>query len=307
MLEGVNPPAIDALQAGPVFHHQAMATTWEIRLRTEDVAEARNAAGEAFREVDRLERLLSRFQEGGEIWCINHLKAGEQLHVNEETHECLLRAMRMHEVSGGAFHPGLGGVMDRVRAEDDWKDEFEALEQGCLVVDDESPIVACVAPGFQIDLGAIGKGYALDCIRKMLGEWGYSDMLLNAGGSSLLGTGGKWEVRLLGDSIRPMVSLQDMAVGSSGTSVQGQHIVDARSGAREAKNHRSWAFANEAAYADALSTAALLLNADEIEQMLATFGEPCVVLLETLEGNRLIKKLHSSSEEVARQIGLVKA
>ena len=303
----MNPPAIDALQTGPVFHHQAMATTWEIRLRSDDPVETKNAAGEAFREVDRLERLLSRFQEGGEIWCVNHLKAGEQLHVNEETHECLLRAMRMHEISGGMFHPGLGGVMDRVRAEDDWAEEFTALEQGCLVVDDVRPIVACVEPGFQIDLGAIGKGFALDCVRKMLSEWGYHDMLLNAGGSSLLGVGGEWEVRLLGDSLRPMVKLQDMAVGSSGTSVQGQHIVDVRHGTREARNHRSWAFTSEAAYADALSTAALLMEGEEIESMLKAFGEPAVVLLETLEGNRLTKRIYSSDEGLSQRIGLVKS
>lgn len=284
-----------------------MATTWEIRLRAEDQFEAQNAAREAFREVDRLERLLSRFQEGGEVWCINHLKAGEQLHVNEETHACLLQAMRMHEISGGAFHPGLGGVMDRVRAEDDWAEELAGLDQGCLVVDDERPLVACVAPGFQIDLGAIGKGFALDCLRKMLNEWGFHDILLNAGGSSLLGLGGEWEVRLLGDSIRPMVRLQDMAVGSSGTSVQGQHVVDVRLGTREAKNHRSWAFAQEAAYADALSTAALLMDGAEIEEMLKAFGEPSVVLLETLDSNRLTKRLHCSDAGLAGRIGLVKS
>ena len=79
-----------------------MATTWEVRLPSEDRMYARQAATEAFREVDRLERLLSRFQEGGEIWCVNHLRTGEQLQLSEETHECLLSALRMHEMTQGA-------------------------------------------------------------------------------------------------------------------------------------------------------------------------------------------------------------
>ena len=283
-----------------------MATTWEIQLPAEDRAYAQQAATEAFREVDRLERLLSRFQEGGEIWCVNHLRTGEQLQLSEETHECLLRALRMHEVSNGAFHPGLGGVMDRVRANDDWSQELGALERGCLALDDHSPLVACVAEGFQTDLGAIGKGYALDRLKVLLNEWGFSQMMLNAGGSSLLGAGMSWELRLLGDSIRPMIQLKDMAVGSSGTSVQGQHIVDARHGKREARHHRSWAFHREAAYADALSTAALLMESDEIKQMQAALGEPSVVLLETMEGNRLTKRLHASTDDLARELGLLK-
>jgi len=283
-----------------------MATTWEIRLPSEDQAYARQAAAEAFREVDRIERLLSRFQEGGEIWCVNHLRTGGQLQISEETHECLLRAMKMHEVSGGAFHPGMGGVMDRVRAEEDWSPELRVLDQGCLVVDEQDPVVACAAEGFQIDLGAIGKGYALDRLRILLEEWGFSRMLLNAGGSSLLGIGQAWELRLLGDSIRPIIKLQDVAVGSSGTSVQGRHIVDPRRGVREARHHRSWAFHHEAAYSDALSTAAMLMEPEEIARMLADLAEPCVVLLETREGNRLVKRLHVSSDELARDLGLLK-
>lgn len=303
----MNPPSVDALQAEPAYQHEAMATMWEIRLPSEDRVYARQAAMEAFREVDRLERLLSRFQEGGEIWCVNHLRKGEQLQISEETHGCLLRAMRMHELSGGYFHPGLGGVMDRVRAEGDWAPELATLDQGCLIVDEHSPVVECQAEGFRIDLGAIGKGYALDRIKVLLEEWGFSKMLLNAGGSSLLGAGQAWELRLLGDAIRPMIRLEGWAVGSSGTSVQGRHLVDARRGTREARHHRSWAFHREAAYADALSTAAMLMESAEIERMLADFDEPSVVLLETLEEGALVRRLHASADEWARALGLIKS
>lgn len=281
-----------------------MATTWEIRLPSDDAAYARQAAGEAFREVDRLERLLSRFQEGGEVWCVNHLRAGEQLRLSEETHGCLLRAMRMQDITGGAFHPGLGGVMDRVRSGGDWQSELAEISRGCLAVDDVLPLVACVREGFQLDLGAIGKGYALECVRALLSDWGFSAMLLNAGGSSLLGAGTAWEIRLRGDAIRPSVLLRDLAVGSSGLSVQGRHMVDVRTGTRDPRHHRSWAFCRNAADADALSTAAMLMDGAEIDAALAAFGEPGAVLLETLAGNQLVKRLHAHPAGFAADLGL---
>jgi len=281
-----------------------MATTWEIRLPGDDPTYARQAAGEAFREVDRLERLLSRFQEGGEVWCVNHLREGEEFRLSEETHGCLLRALRMQEITGGAFHPGLGGVMDRVRSGGDWESELAAVARGCLALDDSLPLVVCVREGFQLDLGAIGKGYALECVRTLLSDWGFSTMLLNAGGSSLLGAGTAWEIRLHGDAVRPTVFLRDLAVGSSGLSVQGRHMVDVRTGTRDPRHHRSWAFCRNAADADALSTAAMFMDAAEIASALEALGSPGAVLLETMDGNRLVKHLQAHPADFAADLGL---
>ena len=281
-----------------------MATTWEIRLSGDDPAYARQAAMEAFREVDRCERLLSRFWEGGEVWCLNRLTCGASLRLSEETHACLLRAVHLQSVTAGAFHPGLGGVMDLVRAGEHWLPALGDLGRGCLVLEENSPVVECVEEGMKLDLGAIGKGFALDRVRLLLGEWGFTTMLLSAGGSSVLAAGEPWDVRLLGDAIRPTLTLHDVAVGSSGTSVQGQHGIDVRRRTCQPRHHRSWAFCASAADADALSTAAMLMEDAEIAQALETFGEPCAILLETLEGTRLVQHLHARPSGFATQLGL---
>lgn len=284
-----------------------MATTWEIRLPQDDPAYARQAASAAFLEVDRLENLLSRFREGGEIWRLNRLPREGRMLLSEETHACLWRALQLSEITGRAFHPGLGAVMDRVRADGDWLEALDRLDAGCLAIGESDLCVECVDEGVSVDLGAIGKGFALDRVRRLLNEWGFSSMLLIAGGSSVIAAGDPWEVRLLGDAIRPVLQLRDVAVGSSGTSVQGNHGVDIRRRTRQPRHHRSWAFCRDAADADALSTAAMLMDAEEIGRALDGFGQPAAILLETLEDTHLVRKIHSRPEGFAGALGLPSA
>lgn len=303
----MKPPTVDPATSGAptvVAQHHAMATLWEIRLPAEEEPYARQAAAEAFREVERMENLLSRFREGGDVWCLNHLPAGGELQLSEETAACLTRALEIQTLTNGAFHPGLGGVMDRVRAGESWEQSLTEINTGCLELAEDSTLVRCTQEGMRLDLGAIGKGFTLERVHALLVEWGFSAMLLSAGGSSVLAAGQPWEMRLRGDSIRPTVTLRDLAVGSSGSSVQGQHIIDVRRGTRETAHLRSWAICERAADADALSTATLQMEADEIEQTLAAFGAPCVIVLETFQDNRIVRRQFSSSESFAAGIGL---
>lgn len=283
-----------------------MATTWEFRVEAEDPEIARRAAVEAFREVDRLERLLSRFVEGSDVWCLNHLQRGGQRRIGDETHACLMRAMEMQEITSGAFDAGLGGVMDAVRKESpDWKQSLAALGEGCLALDDAQPIVACVEPGFQLDLGAIGKGFALDWARRVLAEWEITSALLSAGGSSILCIGEQpWPIRMLGDFLRTDISLREAAVGSSGKSVKGDHIVDTRRQTRQTLHHRAWAFCTNAADADALSTAAMVMDEAEIGETLRRYAQPAVIVLETIEQSCLVKRIYSEHPDFAAAIGV---
>jgi len=285
-----------------------MATTWEFRLLAADPENARRAATETFREVDRLERLLSRFVEGSDVWCLNRLPRGEHRRIGDETAACLARAVELQAITDGAFHPGLGSVMDIVRGENtaqDWRATLAAAEDGCLAIDDEHGVVACLEPGFQLDLGAIGKGFTLDFITHMLAEWEIDSALLSAGGSSLLAWGREpWNVRLLGDAIRPDVTLKNIAIGSSGLSVQGDHIVDARRQTRETQHRRAWAFCARAADADALSTAAMVMSADEITAAQQRLDEPSVIVLETVAEGRLAKRIHAQPAGFATALGL---
>ena len=86
------------------FPHQAMGTFYEVLISGCDEVYARQAAQAAFREVDHLESLFSRFNPSSEIGQINRLDPGSVLKIGWETYECLAAAERVRIDTGGAFN-----------------------------------------------------------------------------------------------------------------------------------------------------------------------------------------------------------
>jgi thiamine biosynthesis lipoprotein len=93
------------MKAAPVhrFAHEAMATTFEVLVGGKEEAYARQAARAAFAEVDRLERLFSRFDPSSEICRLGRLAPGETLRIGLETAEVLGLAAFIQGETGGAF------------------------------------------------------------------------------------------------------------------------------------------------------------------------------------------------------------
>ncbi len=244
-----------------VFRHNAMATSFEVHVAGQAGDYAGQAAAAAFTELDRLEGLLSRFQESSEISCINRLTAGESLRVSPDTFECLDLALRMHELTGGAFDPTLGLLTGGAG-------ETGGPGKGRIEIDPDSLTATVREAPVALDLGAIGKGFSLDRMAGVLGEWGVDRALLVGGGSSILALGRPegspgWEITLGSGGLRRQVWIERQSIGSSGTSVKGQHILDPLTRRPPSHVHRAWAFCDSAAESDALSTAWMCLDQEE--------------------------------------------
>lgn len=235
--------------------HEAMATTFTVQVVHPDSRYARHAVGAAFAELDLLESQLSRFVEGSDVWRINRLRRGETAVVSLPTFRCLEEALQLQRQTAGAF--------DITYASTSGSDPARRLGLtpiGCMVQK--------LAEGVQIDLGGIGKGFALDCMASVLHEWDILSARLSASTSTHLALDAPPNQRGWPVGFGPapqLVALRREALAASGIGSRGQHIVDPRSH-QPARHLRAWARAARGARADALSTAFLVMTHSERER-----------------------------------------
>ena len=263
----------------PTLHrlgHDAMATHFAVTIAHEDAAAAGTAAQAFFDDVDRLEQELSRFVPWSDISRINGSPAGRVVDVHEATMDCLLHARDVWEATGGAFDVTIGPLFSILRWADGTprKPEPGELETARartgmdkLVLDPDNFTVTPLASDMVLDLGAIGKGYALDQGAIILREHGMENALLNAGTSTLLGIGAHpgmdgWLVRA--GAPEPF-ELKNESVSGTGFEVKGAHVIDPRKAKLvDVRRVIRWSIAPIATLADALSTAFMVMPKSDI-------------------------------------------
>lgn len=238
-----------------------MATYFQARVANEEGSYAAQAAQAAFDLLDRLESQLSRFRAGSEIAQAALLAPGEKIRLSEPAFACLEIARRMERMTRGAFSPSPAALQTQASMPE-W--ELRPEEQSIL----------CASGRLQFDLGAIGKGFALDRMAELLREWDCPSFLLVAGGSSILAgdpphDAPGWSCGLGDDDAPLRFWLTNASLSGSGLAVKGSHILDPRTGCPALRQNRAWVLADTAAESDALSTACMVLSEPELEEVLA--------------------------------------
>lgn len=297
--------------AGPSFPHaaearQLMGTRWEVVLPGTDRPRLVAAAEAALDEVERLEAQLSRFRDDSEIAGLNHHAAEGPVLVEPRLFRLLQLAREVWEGSGGAFDPTVGPLVEawglggggagRVPS----PEEREAARARCglehLVLDEDGFTVRFAVPGMSLDLGAIGKGYAIDRAVEVLEEAGVDNALLHAGTSTVYGMGGGptgqgWAIALRDpreperEEVLRTIVLRDRALSVSGPHNQSfqvgerryGHVLDPRTGEPAESALLAAASHPSAALTDAVSTALLVLGAEGMERLAARW--PGIALL----------------------------
>ncbi|MES2705822.1 MAG: FAD:protein FMN transferase [Verrucomicrobiota bacterium] len=266
------------------FSHLAMATRFEMHLVHHDAGEASQAARAVWEDMDRLEQEISRFVPHSDISRINGSPAGREVLVREAAMDVVSFGKEVWEQTKGAFDLTIGPlaavlVWPNGFAREPSPEELEQARARCgyqhLIIDPEEFTVIPQVDNMLLDPGAIGKGYALDQAANLLKEdWGITDFLLNAGTSTLLGSGTMpegegWSVRA--GSPEPFW-LKNEALSGTGFEVKGAHVIDPRT-ARLVDIRRviRWAVAPGGALADALSTAFMVMNGEEIAAFCADY------------------------------------
>lgn len=277
---------MSAESSKPQQHHRftthAMATTFDVFINHDDAdaTYAQQAADAAFQEIRRLEDELSRFRATSDIYRLGQLQAGESILVGMAAWDCLSLAKAMHEETNGAFDITIGPLMSLwVTSEGEPRQvNKETLEKARQIIgsqrfnmDFDTMSVTVHASGMIFDLGALGKGYALDQAADVLQDWKIANFVLNAGDSTILAIGapsGKeaWPLTLGGGA--KSLPLTNRAVSGSGFAVKGAHIMNPRLFAPvPIRNRRTYALAPTAALSDALSTAFMVMEKEEIDAL----------------------------------------
>ena len=142
------------------FSHEAMATIFEILIQHDEYDYARQAALEAFNEIDRIEQEFSRFVENSDISRLNSCLPGQPVQVGPETMECLKIACELYKDTNHAFDITIGSLF-ALLLDKDKKPRFVSAVQlaearkrtGVNEVHDrEHPSAALVAA---VNLGAV--------------------------------------------------------------------------------------------------------------------------------------------------------
>ena len=253
-----------------VFTHHAMATEFQVRIAGEEKAYAAQSAQAAFALTDKLESSLSRFRPNSDICRIAQLAPGVTLRLGEPVFACLEIAKKMELATCGAFSISAAALQSQP-------------EQPRWALLKEQFSIRCEGGRLEFDLGAIGKGFALDRMAEVLREWSCDSFLLVAGGSSILagsappGTAG-WLCGLADDHSPRRYRLKNCSLSGSGLAVKGPHILDPRTGKPALRQNRAWALSETAAESDALSTACMVLDEADFPEIILNLSGSVVWL-----------------------------
>jgi thiamine biosynthesis lipoprotein len=281
----------DSIPDAHCFSHNAMATVFEIIVVHKDSRYVQQAAYEVFDELDKLEKQFSRFVENSDISRINNLAANSPLLLGLEAFECLQLCVSLYEQTGRTFDVTVGALKDCQYN----KDKTIYTGSHLVKLNETEHTVQLLTSPIQIDLGGIGKGYAIDQMAKLLNDWSIDTALINGGCSSVLaigcpsGTEG-WHLTLSNPANREQILanlyLHDRAVSGSGLQ-KGPHIIDPLTAQPVKGKKAAWVCAPTAAAADALSTAFMIMSPDQIRQYCSSHPDTAAMVISEDEVMRL--------------------
>jgi FAD:protein FMN transferase len=196
----------------PLLHlrRPAMATLFEMWLAGDDPEFLEAVGHAALDEVERIERLLSRFDPAAETARVNRAAAGGPVLVEYELFALLEDCRLWLQETEGFFDVcAVSGV---------------TLAEG-VQLDLVRRTVRFLDPRVQLDFGALGKGYALDAAARVLDRFGVTSALLHGGTSSVLAVGAREDGSLWPVGVRDpdaeereilQISLCDCGLSTSG-------------------------------------------------------------------------------------------
>ncbi len=253
-----------------------MGTRFEAVLAGEEEGRLRAAGEEALGSVEEEDRRWSLFRRESLLSRINARAALSPVRLDEDAFELLETCRSIHRESEGAFDPTVAPLMRSLGFHPGPSPPIAPVGMEAVFLDATTRTVRYLHPGIALDLGAIGKGHALDLAAARLRQAGIRCALLHGGTSSAVAIGAPpgregWRIGIRGEEgaePRLFVELRDRALSVSAPHGRtllrnGErlgHVLDPRSRRPEVRARAAAAISPSARLADGWSTALLVLG-----------------------------------------------
>ena len=282
----------------------------------------------ALQQLQTIEALMSYHRDDSEIAILNRSAYEKPLKVSKDTFQVVQKAIEFSSLSDGAFDITVGPLMDLWRQAGEANSvptDAELAEVRAkvgyqkLILDANQMTIKFSVEGMKLDLGAIAKGYGIDKAVEAMQTCGATAGLVDVGGNIrcfgkpkakphwLIGLqdpnikseirNPKSEISLEAGKPLLILKLNDAAVATSGhyrrfVSIEGKkysHIIDTKTGLSSDKLASVTIIAKDAITADALSTAVIVMGAENGLALIEKIPQTEAILITAPPEYKLIK------------------
>ena len=211
-----------------------MGNRFEISVVAEQESWAMEKIEIGVKEIQRIEKLLTTFNEESETNRINQAAGIAAVRVSTETFDLIERCIRLSEITQGAFDISYGSVdkrlwnfdttMQALPDRDTARKLVRLINYRNIVLDRKNSSVFLKEKGMRIGFGGIGKGYAAERARLVMMGSGVTSGIVNASGDlttwGFQPDGSQWTIGIAhpdaSDKIFSYMQISGLAVATSG-------------------------------------------------------------------------------------------
>ncbi|WP_336687236.1 FAD:protein FMN transferase [Chryseobacterium bernardetii] len=211
-----------------------MGNAFEITVVDDNENKAYQHIEAAVSEIQRIEKLLTTFNENSQTSQINHYAGIQPVKVDREVFDLIERSLRISRITDGYFDISYGGIdksfwnfdreMKKLPDPQHIKDHLKLVNYENILLNPEEQTVFLKEKGMRIGFGGIGKGYAAEMAKRLLQKRGVQSGIVNASGDlttwGMQSNGKPWTVGIADPdhAKQPFsyMNITDMAVATSG-------------------------------------------------------------------------------------------
>jgi len=301
--------------------HDAMGTTFEVVAYGPEREYLAAVINEVFEEIDRLEQRITNYRPDSELSHINRTAARRSVVVEPGLFRLIGDSIRYSSETSGAFDVTIGPLMktwgffqQRGRVPDDAEiaQVLKTVGHTHVKLDATARTVSFNVIGVQLDLGGIGKGFAVDRAVEILRSSGVTNALISSGTSSIYALGAPPQAKAWTITLRDpfdaekgadVIHLKNCSVSTSGNyenffKLNGKtysHVMDPATG-RPVEGMLSTAvLALETTESEALSTAFYVMGPERASHYVAAHSNLTVICYQPTASANLFKRVVARS------------